>query len=427
MNNEKQNGSPILLISNSSWYLNHYRKLLIQDLIKSKNHVVSFSPVDSSTQDLQKLTSIHIQWNLQRRNNFNLFYLIKSFIELYFVIKIIKPKIIHSHTLKANLLTSLIASFMGIKTILSFAGLGRLSKKGKLNKFFLVLIIKLIDFFSSIERVKKFKWSLNKKRVKLIFQNPNDKNFYEKNSNLSIKTNNILILGSGVPMQYFDKSKSKEVNFISWINKDPQDLVKIEFIYCARLLKSKGILIFKKLANLIKENKFTVFGDIDISSPDSISKNDIKIFEKENSNLKFKGSIDDPLINYKFKRLPILIVPSNYGEGLSRSIVEGLSQGIPIICSESVAANLFDKNIVYISRSNNIIDYFNCYENILKDHINGKLKNRLYKGIQIAKNFFSEKIIVDKTLEIYNDLEIIDHNSYLLKKGKNKKNNWVSY
>ena len=49
---------------------------------------------------------------------------------------------------------------------------------------------------------------------------------------------------------------------------------------------------------------------------------------------------------------PILIVPSNYGEGLSRSIIEALSLKIPVICSQTALSGTFnEKNLFYTNRN----------------------------------------------------------------------------
>ena len=40
---------PPLLISNSSWYLIHYRKLLISELKNIYSQVVTLSPIDKSS------------------------------------------------------------------------------------------------------------------------------------------------------------------------------------------------------------------------------------------------------------------------------------------------------------------------------------------------------------------------------------------
>ena len=55
---------PIIIISNSSWYILHYRKLLIQKLLKEKHHVLVISPYDSSSIELSKIC-IHIPWRIK--------------------------------------------------------------------------------------------------------------------------------------------------------------------------------------------------------------------------------------------------------------------------------------------------------------------------------------------------------------------------
>ena len=174
----KNRQRPLLIISNSSWYLNHYRKLLIIKLKKSKQNVITLSPIDSSTELLESYTT-HIPWRMKRYKKLNLFSTFFDFIYLTLVIKFISPKIIHCHTMKANLLISIISSFLGIKTIFSFAGLGTLSKSKGLKKLLLIFVLRTIGFFSTFERIGKFKWKRNKDRVKCIFQNPNDKEFFE--------------------------------------------------------------------------------------------------------------------------------------------------------------------------------------------------------------------------------------------------------
>ena len=46
------NSRPVMLISNSSWYLYHYRKLLIENLKKENEHILALAPYDSMSRDL---------------------------------------------------------------------------------------------------------------------------------------------------------------------------------------------------------------------------------------------------------------------------------------------------------------------------------------------------------------------------------------
>ena len=102
---------PVLLVSNSSWYLIHYRNLLLRRLKQEGNHVVALAPVDSSSPELSRLL-IHIPWRIHRIMTQVPCLFVFPFCDC-FLVRAIKPKLVHSHTLKANLLTALVTAFLG--------------------------------------------------------------------------------------------------------------------------------------------------------------------------------------------------------------------------------------------------------------------------------------------------------------------------
>ena len=139
------NKRPILIVANSSLYLLHYRKLLIRRLGK-KDHVITITPIDETTKELSKI-SIHLPWSIKRKYDLSAISFIISFLKLLFLVRAIKPKLIHGHTLKTNLIVSIVSTLYGIPCILSFTGLGILSKSRKYNVIF-KSILKTIIFFS---------------------------------------------------------------------------------------------------------------------------------------------------------------------------------------------------------------------------------------------------------------------------------------
>ena len=144
------NLGPVVLIANSSWYLFHYRSYLIKKLNDNNIKTILIAPKDEFTDQLCSLGDF-VECNISRKNSLNIFPIIFSFIRLYKIINKLKPSVIHSHTLKPNFIISLISFFLGIKTILSFTGLGILSIKKGLSYLVLKLIIKFIYFFSTRE------------------------------------------------------------------------------------------------------------------------------------------------------------------------------------------------------------------------------------------------------------------------------------
>ena len=188
---------------------------------------------------------------------------------MFFLIRAIKPKLIHSHTLRTNLIVAIVCFFYNIPCILSFTGLGILSNNQS-SKFLFKIIIKTTIFLSVYKRKGLFNW------VKLL----TDQDLFFKIIMISILISSIctdsigisrLIYGSGLPSKFFKNNKSE----FNWtFDHRIQSSPKIEFIYCARLLISKGIKIFLKLAEKFPEHDFIIFGAFDFSSKDSINNSD---------------------------------------------------------------------------------------------------------------------------------------------------------
>jgi len=385
---------PIVITANSSFYLLHYRKLLIKDLNK-KNKVVTISPVDLSSNSLAKL-SFNLPWRIDRSKDLNPSSFLISLLRMFFLVRAIKPKLIHSHTLRTNLIVAFVCFFYNIPCILSFTGLGILSSNQS-SKFLFKIVIKTIIFLSIYERKGLFNWCKTYSRSRFIFQNNNDLHSISSICADSIEISR-LIYGSGLPLKFFKKKKSEvNWNFDNRIQYSP----KIEFIYCARLLISKGIKIFFELAEKFPEHDFIIFGAFDFSSKDSISNSEfLNLCNKKN--ISFKGHIKNPLLENSFKN-PALIVPSNYGEGLPRAILEAFSQRIPVICSLQSTINLFTEQELYIVNNKKVQAYQAVIKKFIDEFKDGNLEKKLNNALKLSKGF-SEKEIVKQTKKIYYEL-----------------------
>lgn len=390
---------PILITSNSSGYIKHYRKLLIEKLKTNTNHVIALSPTDSSSKNLSKLL-LHIPLRISRKNNFNLITIIFSLIKMMLIVRVLKPKLIHSHTLKANLISSITASFYGIPCILSFTGMGTLSKHNGLKKILFLLVLKIIKLTSLFHRISTLSLRKQRGRVVFIYQNPRDLYTYSKYLNPYDKKNNKLIIGSGLPKDYLNKNLNLQWSKNKITDKNYE---KINFIYCARLLRSKGIIDFIDLAKNFKNLNFNVYGSIDLFSNDSLTQIEISKYSKEIKNLKFNGVKNNPLLNINSK-LPILVVPSNYGEGLPRSILEALALKIPVICTKNASCEVFSEDLIYIS-DNNVESYISTFQKLLEDFDKKIISEKLERGYEFVINSLTEEKIVNQTLEIYSQLD----------------------
>ena len=415
---------PILIIANSSWYLCHYRSLLIKE-ISLKNKIISIAPIDKSSKELSK-NSIFIPWRIHRSNDLNFFSLFLSFIKMLLLIRAIKPKLIHSHTMKTNLLASIVSSVYDIPCIFSFAGLGSLSRSKGIKIIYFKFVLKIISFFATRKRISRWSWSLKPYKTFLIFQNPIDKNIFQRIVKNFDKNNIKLIEGSGVPLKYLEKKNSLKNN--KWIINKLDDNIStdsITFIYCGRLIKSKGINIFLEIIEYFPYSKGIIFGDIDPSSKDSLDIIDIEKIKLKHKNISFEGNIKDPLIALR-DNFPILIVPSEYGEGLSRTILEALSLKIPIICSKMALSGIFNSKQLLFSESNSPKEYYFLINKIINQYKNKTLQKKLEFSFRYISNNFSEKQIVNRTINLYEVLLANNNSSYLINKKNSSDSFWLA-
>ncbi len=386
---DKNINKRILILSNTSRYIFQYRLFLLSKLRTYFKEIYILAPSDK-TSSILKDYGIFQDWNLSKSQNYSLINLIESIIQLLIYIKKIRPNIVHSHTLKSNLLVSIINFFFGINTIISFAGMGRLSNSRGFKKFLFRFILKTI-YFLSIYQLDNFYIKRNYLRVKFIFQNPLDLKFFVSCiGNSYIKDLFNLIPGSGVPERYLKVEK------ISSLEKSNQ----IDFIYCARLENSKGIKTFINLSKYYPDSKFFIYGDLEGFTDDYLKKEEISYYKRKNKNLLFMDYVKDPLLKHNNDN-SILVIPSNYGEGLPRAILEALSLEIPIVASKKACVGLFNKNYLFIATENNLNSYLEEIEKILVMKKNQNLKEFSKIGKDLVKKEYTESINVEKTLRIY--------------------------
>ncbi len=397
----KRKNRPIVLIANSSWYLFHYRNLLINTL-KKTNYLITLSPYDNFSQFLEK-NSINFLWYISQNNiEINPFEFLRSLIRMIFFIKVIKPKLVHSHTLKANLATAITAYIFNLPNVLSFTGFGRLSTN-HLSGIFLKFILKIILFLSTHKLSRNSLITYSKDRGSFIFQNKNDLDFYYKYIDKKKSYNCNLIYGSGIPEIYSKRDRPSNYGWDTDPEKYSNNIEKVNIIFCGRLLISKGIRLFLELAKSSNNFNNYIFGSINSKSKDYINSKEIEEANNIFHNIKFLGNKENPLLTINFNK-PILIVPSFYGEGLSRSIIEAMSLEIPVICSENATSRIFDEKMLYIAKGNTIKDYSNCIKSIYKDYTNKNLQKKLSYSKEKSFKLFKEEEIVKQTINVYKNI-----------------------
>lgn len=298
------------------------------------------------------------------------------------LIKDNRSSIIHLITIRPILYGGLIARILKLENLVfSFPGLGYFFKSNN-------IFIKFIKFIV----YKLLKIALNNKKPKYIFQNESDIRQISHLIETNKKNNINLIPGSGVDLNYYLPTRTKDNKF--------------RLLMASRLLKSKGVYDYIKTAEIVKKQErnieFILVGWKD-DNPSSLTRKEITKL-KTNKSINYLG-YEKNIINL-FNIIDVSVYPSYYGEGIPKFLLESAACGKPIIttnidgCSNSVL-NEETGFLVSPKNPNEIA------EKIMKFYSDNELLNQMSRNARIyAEKKFSITDVTNKHYELYEDLLI---------------------
>jgi glycosyltransferase involved in cell wall biosynthesis len=337
----------IVFSSNISWSIYNFRTLLLKSLQKDGHIIYTVASKDKYADKLidEGFFFDEVKLNNNSKNPFEDIKLVFQYYKLY---KKIKPDLILHNSIKPNIYGSLAARFLGIKVINNISGL---ASSYILNNWITKVTLVL------------YKISQLKAQV-VFFQNPVDLKIFT--SKRIIKTNIArYIPGSGVDLDDF--------KFLKRINNIKRPF---KFIFVGRLIKDKGVIeLYNATMNLKKVHKnfiVKIVGDRYDGNNSNISVNDYLKFQKDPifEMVSHTDNIYEQLIHSD-----CLILPS-YREGLSKSLIEAGSSGLPAITSDVPGCNDI------------IIDGYNGFLVNSRDFIS--LKNKMEKVLLLDKETLYE-------------------------------------
>jgi len=286
----------------------NFRGALVDDLIARGLEVSVATPKMKKNSKVYKdliqkgVTIYEIPLQRKSMNPFMDIYLLLILIRL---IKKIRPRYVLSYTIKPVIYGSIAARYAGVPNVYCLiTGLGNIFTQETI-KFKLLKSLAIKMYSIAFSRVNK-----------VFFQNPDDQELFEKLGIIPIHNNSIVVNGSGVDTLSFLPSPFPK---------------KTTFLLIARLLKSKGINEYANAAIIIKNKypfvKFQLVGWFDGES-DSITKHELDGWMRSGT-IEYLGVIED--IKTVISNCSVYVLPSFYGEGTPRTILEAMSMGRPII------------------------------------------------------------------------------------------------
>lgn len=235
---------------------------------------------------------------------------LKSFLAVYKLIRRLNPDIVHFITIKPVLYGGIASRLAGIKyRVASISGLGYVFVANSLRA-------KVFRFFISIG----YRMALKDKRIRVIFQNPEDKALLIKSS-VIFEQQAIILKGSGVSLNSYPYVP------------EPEGMPVVTF--ASRLLKDKGVEEFVQAAELLKTRgvpaRFWLVGDADPENPATVSQKKINAWHEADI-VEILGYRSD--IPRLFSQSNVIVLPSYYGEGLPKVLVEAAACGRAVVTTD---------------------------------------------------------------------------------------------
>ncbi len=320
-----------------------------------------------------------------KRSNINPLYELYILLRFIFILKKIKPDIVHNIALKSIIHGSIASKILNIKSVINApVGMGYVFISNDLKARVLRPVLK----FLLINLLDSHKGRNKKNRV--IFENNDDLDYFINLKAVNSKSA-CVISGAGVAVDKFIYKRKK-------INKIPT------VVLVARMLKDKGIYEFIEAYKLLQDRKikcrFILVGDIDPINPSSIEKSFLQNCHRE-KRIEWLGWIDN--IDKVLWETDILCLPS-YREGLPKSLIEGAAAGLPLVSTDTVGCREvvidgLNGFLVPIKDSKKLAD---AIEKLILD---SELRRSMgEESRKLAKSRFSSSIINSLTMKVYNEL-----------------------
>ena len=283
----------ICFFTTVDWFILSHRSDLFEVFLASFDMtVVVFEDTGKLKKRWPKLNVIQLS---SSRDGLSITDMMKSLVELKHIFKNSNFDVLYTVGVRAVFYALFIERFrINVKYIYTISGLGSLFTAKDNFKYNLIQ--------------KVFYFLVKRSSALIIVQNIDDKNKFDSLGSKRVE----LILGSGVDLDKFRN------------NRIVRKIDKVVFV--GRLLESKGIYDFISVANYFKESdlEFQIIGSID-NNVESLTQKNIDDFP---INISYLGYNDD--VTKILNQASLMILPSRR-EGLSLSLCEAASSGLPII------------------------------------------------------------------------------------------------
>lgn len=365
------------VVNNSAYFISHRMRIGLRLL--SAGYVVHVVAPGACPNILVEHGFIYHQMNMSRKGK-NPFNEMSTLFYLYSLFGRLKPDIVHLVTIKPYLYGGVAARLAGVPAVVSaVAGLGILFSQDSFKNIILRSVLYPL-----------YRFAFGHPQQKVIFQNRDDKALLQRFAHLPAEKT-VLIRGAGVDLAAYP--------FL------PEPEVEVVVCFASRLLKDKGVVEFAEASRALRRRGITaafwLIGTPDPGNANTVTQAQLDAWEQEGL-LKCLGYRTD--IAELFSQSHIVALPSCYGEGLPKVLIEAAACGRAVIttdhpgCRDAIEAGVTGL-LIPIKDSVALAD---AIERLIS---NPEQRQRLGRaGRVLAENVFDVEKVIDEHIRIYEQL-----------------------
>lgn len=301
----------IALVANSSWYTYNFRLGLLKRLKEEGFEVYVLAPHDHYSNRLVAKGFHFIQLPIGIYSQHPIAEL-RAILALIRIYRKYRFDFIFHYTAKPNIYGTLAAAFCRIPSIAITTGLGLLRDKGKgLARF------SLLALYHIAARFTRELWFLNRDDLRLFLD-----------WKVVRREKTFLLPSEGVNINWYQPAESSPL---------PINGTTTRFLYAGRIVWSKGIREFYEAARYFKERganaDFEMVGFIVPEHPDGVPYELVREWHMEGI-IRYHGVTED--IRPFLAEADCIVLPSYFGEGVPRILLEAASMARPIITTDHI-------------------------------------------------------------------------------------------
>jgi glycosyltransferase involved in cell wall biosynthesis len=384
MASERPAGRPrLLFLVTEDWYFCSHR-LPIARAARDAGFAVTVATRVAAHGEAIRAEGFDLVPLRMERANSNPLREIAALAEIIRVYRRVRPDIVHHVAVKPALVGSLAARLARVPRVVNaIAGLGFVYASRSLKARILRPCISL-----------GFRVLLNGRRSRVIVQNPDDRRLLIENR-LVAPERLTVIKGSGVDLAHFHPAPEPAVGPAA-----PPVAALV-----SRMIWDKGIGVLVEAARLLKARgvalEIVLAGRPDPQNPVSIAEDQLRAWHDEGI-VEWVGFCDD--VAGLWARSHIAVLPSWYGEGVPKSLLEAAASARPLVAADGPGLREVVQNgatgILVPPRDAGALA--DALQRLAED---AALRRRLGQAARaLAEREFGEDTVIQETLAVYRSL-----------------------